>query len=137
MTVTCQVGISRFLSEQWVYVATMVWGMPVIDQTRIAKAALNESIQKIVACETPLREELCQISTKVRQMDKAAMKAAMVTHLKRSRHVRQQLSTMHNKKAALQQHLDTLSSSELNQQVISSVKQTSTALKSMGSDVAQ
>lgn len=137
MTVTCKVGISRFFSEQWVYVATMVWGMPVIDQTRIAKAALNESIQKIVACETPLREELYQISTKVRQMDKAAMKSAMINHLKRSRHLRQQLNVMHSKKSALQQHLDTLSSSELNQQVISSVKQTSTALKSMGLDVAQ
>ena len=51
MTVTCKVGISRFLSEQWVSLATLVWGMPVIDQIRIAKTALNESIQKLVACE--------------------------------------------------------------------------------------
>ena len=84
MTVTCKVGISRFLSEQWVSLATLVWGMPVIDQIRIAKTALNESIQKLVACDKPLRQELCQISVKVRQIDKASMKTAMVNQLKRS-----------------------------------------------------
>ena len=39
---------------------------------------------------------------------------------------------MASKRGALERHLDTLISSELNQKVINSVNQTSSALKSMG-----
>ena len=130
-------GAMRFITEQWLAVATVCRGVSVIDKARIAKEALTKSISDIQESEETVRGELMGISRKVRQMDRETMKNATMQQLKRSRYLRQQLGLLASKRGALEQHLDTLSSSELNQQVISSVKQTSIALKSMGLDVAQ
>lgn len=127
----------RFISEQWIAVAKICNGVSVIDQTRMAKDALQKSIVDIQDSEETVKGELLVIARKVRQMDRETMKNATLSQLKRSRYLRQQLGLLSSKRTALEQHLDTLSSSELNQQVISSVRQTSTALKSMGLDVAQ
>ena len=133
----CQTSVVRFVSKQWVTLATMMHGMPQIDQIRLAKTGLCESINTIQGQEDGMRNELLGISRKVRQMDRVTMKNAITTHLKRSRYLRQQLAMLQNKRLALEQHMDTLSTSELNQQVISSVRQTSSALKSMGLNAAQ
>ena len=52
--------------------------------------------------------------------------------LVRSMSQRSKLTMIGKKRMALQQHLETLEASELNQQVLNSVKQTSDVLKSMG-----
>lgn len=134
---TCKTGVTRFVSGHWVYLATILRGVSQIDQIRMAKDALATSIKKIRQQEEGLRSELLQISRKVRNMDRNAMKNAITVHLKRSRYLRQQLAVLANKRSALEQHLDTLDTSELNQQVITSMRQTSTALKAMGLDQAQ
>ena len=133
----CKIGVLQFLSGQWVYLATALHGVSQIDQIRMAKDALASSIMKIKEQEGGLRGELLLISKKVRGMDRGAMKNAVTLQLKRSRYLRQQLAMLSNKRSALEQHLDTLDTSELNQQVITSMKQTSSALKSMGLDQAQ
>lgn len=133
----CETGVVRFVSKQWVTLATLLHGVPQIDQIRLAKTGLKASIDTIQTQEEGMRQELLGISRKVRQMDRATMKNAITAQLKRSRYLRQQMSMLQNKRLALEQHMDTLSTSELNQQVISSVKQTSSALKSMGLEAAQ
>ena len=125
------------MSEQWVAVAKLIRGIPEVDQRNHAKELLKKTIDDIEGNEATVRGELVAISRKVRQMDRSSMKNATMHHLKRSRYLRQQLGLLSSKRGALEQHLDTLSTSELNQQVISSVKLTSSALKSMGLDVAQ
>lgn len=134
---TCKTGVVRFMSNQWVYLATIVRGLPQIDQIRMAKDALAESISKIQQQEGGVRLELLTISKKVRGMDRNTMKNAVLAQVKRSRHLRQQLAMLNSKRLALEQHLDTLDTSELNQQVIASMRHTSSALKAMGLDQAQ
>ena len=56
----------------------------------------------------------------------------MCSLLTRSRSQRQKLLLITRKREQLQTHLETLETSELNQQVISSVKETSHVLRSMG-----
>ena len=130
----CKVSATRFFSERWVLLAQMLWGVSQIDQMRLAKYSLQKAIADIEGSEATMKEELIAIARKVRQMDRATMKNATLQHVKRSRYLRQQLGLMANKRGALERHLDTLNSSELNQQVVNSVRQTSSALKSMGLD---
>ena len=82
---TCKTGVTRFVSGQWVYLATILRGVSQIDQIRMAKDALATSIKKIRQQEEGLRGELLQISRKVRVMDRNAMKNAITVHLKRCR----------------------------------------------------
>ena len=112
-------------------------GVPPIDQTRLAKSELQEAIDSIKNTESGVRSELSTIATQVRRVDAKKAKVTMIAQLKRSRYLRQQLNVLENKRTSLQQHLDTLDTSELNQQVISSVKRTSSALKSLGLDAEQ
>ena len=133
---TCRASASRFLSERWVSLAKMVWGTSQIDQMRLAKYSLQKAIADIEVSEAGMKQELIAIARKVRQMDRATMKNATLQQVKRSRYLRQQLGMMAGKRSALERHLDTLNSSELNQLVINSVKETSSALKSMGLDAA-
>ena len=128
----CNASATQFLSERWVLLARMVWGVSQIDQMRLAKYSLQQAIADIEGSEAGMRQELIAIARKVRQMDRTSMKNATLQHVKRSRYLRQQLGPMASKRGALERHLDTLISSELNQKVINSVNQTSSALKSMG-----
>jgi len=60
------------------------------------------------------------------------LKTAVCSLLTRSRAQRQKLQLITRKREQLQTHLETLETSELNQQVISSVQETSHVLRSMG-----
>ena len=67
--------MSRFVSSQWVYLATIIHGVSQIDQIRMAIDASATSIRKIKQQEADVRDELLLIPKKVRGMDRTAMKS--------------------------------------------------------------
>ena len=80
---------AQFLSERWVLLALMVWGVSQIDQMRLAKYSLQQAIADIEGSEAGMRQELIAIARKVRQMDRTSMKNTTLQHVKRSRYLRQ------------------------------------------------
>lgn len=111
---------------------TLFYGVSALDQTRIAKIKLMEHIQQIASVEDSEREQLSRVANSVKKMDKTKMHSALKGALIKSKKIRQQLDINSKKREALEQHLDSLSTTELNQSIFSAMQTTSAALKSMG-----
>ena len=113
---------------------SMMRGPSKTDAKRQARLNAEDTIASLQDREMALQSELRALAQTARQAKSAAGNSALRTVLLKSKGIRQQLSTTTKKKMALQGHLDTLKNSELNEQVLSSVKETSVVLKSMGLD---
>lgn len=125
------------ISHSWLRTMRSLFGTPTIERTRIAIVSVETSISHIQMAEDKIKNELCELSMSLRQTKTAKQNihsAATETLLRRSRAKRQQLSSLHKKHLLLDGQRDTLLASDLNQQVFSSMQNTSLALKSMGLD---
>jgi len=109
-----------------------VRGPSMIDAKRKARLHADQTIKTLQEHETELQNELRALATTARQAQKQAAAQHLRSTLAKSKATRQQLTLLVKKRQALQAHLDTLKNSELNEQVLSSVKQTSSVLKTMG-----
>lgn len=128
----CHASIVDRVSESWLYVLGRVVGRKPEDEMRRATMLLNSSIQATSSIETTINSELHDLASKVRSMNARHMKADLNSVLMASRHKRLKLQQTTKKRLALERHLETLHGTLLNQQVMSSVKQTSDVLKAMG-----
>ena len=120
------------MASAWVYVMSLVRGPSMIDAKRKARLHADQTIKTILEHETELQNELRALASTARQAQKQAAAQHLRSTLAKSKATRQQLTLLVKKRQALQTHLDTLKNSELNEQVLSSVKQTSNVLKTMG-----
>jgi hypothetical protein len=120
------------LSDSWLRFLTVVRGRKPEDDMRRATMMLNTSIQATASIEHELGAELAELSCRARSLRSKHVKADLVALLTSSKHKRIRLQQTVRKRQALEQHLETLHSTLLNQQVMNSVKQTSDVLKSMG-----
>lgn len=133
-----QTGLLVFLSSTWVKAAVLMWGEAPYEKARKAKILLFQSIKDIQRSSNLLTNELKQISDKIRQLDRRKNMVTITNLVKRARAVRLQQALLDKKKAALEIHMDALASTELNQSVVRSFKETNSALKSMGlNDIQQ
>jgi hypothetical protein len=103
------------------------------DDRKLAMCGLRSTIEEVTRIETTTAEALRSIASEVKTTG-TRNKGALREILTRSRTNRNKLTAITKKRQSLQQHLDTLETSELNQQVLSSVRQTSDVLRSMGLD---
>jgi len=131
MTV-CHVSVVESLSDSWLRFLTVVRGRKPEDDMRRATMMLTNSIQATSSIEHELGAELAELSCRARSLRNKHVKADLVALLTSSKHKRLRLQQTVRKRLALEQHLETLHSTLLNQQVMNSVKQTSDVLKSMG-----
>ena len=131
MTV-CQVSIVESLSDSWLRFLTVVRGRKPEDDMRRATMMLTSSIHATASIELEIGAELAEMSSRARSLRQKHVKADLVALLTSSKHKRLRLQQTVRKRLALEQHLETLHSTLLNQQVMNSVKQTSEVLKSMG-----
>lgn len=104
------------------------------DAKRRARVNAEDTISSLVERELSLQTELKALAHSARQAKGVSGNNALRAVLTKSKGVRQQLTITTKKKNALQGHLDTLKNSDLNEQVLSSVKETSVVLKNMGLD---
>ena len=130
----CQSSSMISLASLWVYIMTVVRGESHADQKRRARLHAEQTIDNLQARESMLEGELRTLAMTARQAKVADARNTLRSILMSSKATRQQLVATSKKRCALQNHLETLKSSELNEQVLSSVKETSDVLKKMGLD---
>jgi myosin heavy subunit len=119
----------------WMSTMEFVFGPVPIDNTRSAKIGLQASLREIAAMEEELRGELEALigRLKVTQKQTKNMERIKPT-LIQCRKIKNRLAVLERKKEALQNHVETIENSELNQHVLHSMQRTSSALKAMGLD---
>jgi len=128
----CHVSVVESLSQSWLRFLTVVRGRKPEDDMRRATMMLTSSIQATSSIEREIGSELAELSCRARTLRNKHVKADLVALLTSSKHKRLRLQQTVRKRLALEQHLETLQSTLLNQQVMNSVKHTSDVLKSMG-----
>jgi len=106
-----------------------------IDNTRYAKIGLQGSLREIDSSEEELKAELETVLGRIRAMQSKhkgveRVKSLLIQHKK----IRGRIETLQRKREVLNNHMETLENSELNQQVLYSMQRTSHALKAMGLD---
>ena len=103
-----------------------------IDSQISAKIQLQDTIEQLRGIEESLRVELRSMALQVRAAQEANAKQSMQHMLMRSHSKRIRLTQTNQKKRNLEQSLEALCMSELNEQVLSSMKKTSVALQDLG-----
>ena len=119
----------------WMGLMNLIFGEVSIDNTRYAKIGLQGSLREIDSSEEELKIELEAVLGRIRAMQSKhkgveRVKSLLVQHRK----IRGRMDTLQRKREVLQNHMETLENSELNQQVLYSMQRTSHALKAMGLD---
>ena len=136
------IGLETSLADFWMGLMTAIRKAPPIDVMRNAKMTLRLTLDEIEDSELHLNAELVQLTRVVvgAQQARASGERVDVSRLKstlmQSKKCRAKLATLAKKKLALENHMDTLDNSELNQHVLQSMQNTSHALKGMGLDKA-
>jgi hypothetical protein len=136
------VGLEASVAQLWIAVVRSIRGVGPLEVTRNAKHALRMTLEEIAYGEHELNEELARHVLKLKTMraSSANQERPDVSRLKplllQCRKIRMKIQTLSKKRLALENHMDTLDNSELNQHVLHSMQKTSHALKGMGLDKA-
>ena len=104
------------------------------DKMRFAEMQLTDTIQELKDKETELKSELNTIAASVKRAQAAKATSKVKQLLVSSVSKRNNLSLTTKRRLALEQQMDAIATTQLNQQVLSSMKETSKALKSLGLD---
>jgi len=136
------VGLKTSAANMWVSMMGVAFGIGPLESTRLAKLSLRATLDEIEETEQDLNAQLAKYLPKIKafseggasaeRMDMGRFKASLMQCKK----IRMKLAALSKKKLALENHMDTLDNSELNQHVLYSMQKTSHALKGMGLDKA-
>jgi hypothetical protein len=119
----------------WLRGYQFICGPLAIDNTRAAKLGLKSSLREISVTEEELKAELDGLVARIRASLKQNKSVERVKPmLVQSRKIKARLAVLLRKREALDNHMETLENSELNQHVLHSMQRTSNALKAMGLD---
>ena len=119
----------------WLNTVQFFRGPVAIDNTRAAKLGLKDSLREIAVTEEELQGELQAVIARIRATQKQNKSLERVKPLLlQSKKIKVRLAVLQRKREALDNHMDTLENSELNQHVLHSMQRTSNALKAMGLD---
>ena len=124
------------LADGWLSTMQLIFGNVHLDTTRAAKIGLKNTLEEISTSEEALNLETNDIVRRIRiiQSTGKTQPERVRPLLVQSKKIRGKLAVLAKKKYALEQHMETLINSELNQHVLSSMQKTSHALKGMGLD---
>lgn len=127
----CSDAMKKQLAEIYRELALLMFGKGSRDKMFLAEMSMSASIADIEQAENKTKKELAVIAESVRR-DGIKNKFAMKDMLMRSRMLRSNLALMAKKRMGMEQHLETLRQSQLNQNMLLSMKHTSDALQTMG-----
>ena len=127
----CSDAMKKQLAEFYRDVALMLFGKASRDRVLLAEMSVTGSIADIVHAENIAKKELTVIADRVR-IDGTKNRSLLKDLLLRSRMLRGNMALMAKKRMGMEQHLETLRQSQLNQNMLLSMKHTSDALQTMG-----
>jgi len=117
-------------------VALAVWGTQPRDRMLIAEMSVNGSITELIQAENTTKKELAILVERVRALPVNKNKAVLRDLLLKSRGLRNTLTTMGKKRMGMEKQLETLRQSQMNQNMLISMKHTSEALQTLGMKVS-
>lgn len=132
----CNRDLSKFFAETVRSWTIYFHGVNATDKYNLAEMSLQNSIVEISVVENKAKLELQQLVNKVKTLDPVRQKVSLHEVLRRSRVLRGTLSNTQKKRLGMEQHLETLKQSQLNQTVMTSMKHTTDALQTLGLNVA-
>lgn len=124
-------------ADIWRNIAERIHGVSNKDTLALAELSLSSSINELKSAESRLNNDLRELVVKVRQIDPQKQRATLTENLTKSRAVRTSLANLQKKRITMEQHMETLRQSQLNQTMLVSMKHTTHALQTMGLQVAE
>lgn len=124
------------IADAYRSIAVAVFGTGARDKMHLAEMSVMASITDITAAEDKTKAELAALARRVREMDPGKHRGKMQELLGRSRMLRSTLASMGKKRVGMEQHLETLRQSQLNQNMLMSMKHTNDALQTLGLKVS-
>lgn len=135
MSSGCSDTTRMSFAQLWLRIMRAVRGVSKDDMKRRAKLTAENTIAGMLEQEKSYTTNLRVIAGRVKAVPTGKKNSQEMRELLlRSRNMRSQLTMLHKKRFALEAHLETLNVSELNTQILASVQETSSVLKSMGLD---
>ena len=132
----CNRDVNKMLAEAYRSMAINLFGINMTDKCNLAEISLQNSINEISIVENKAKVELQQLVNKVKSLDPVRQKVSLHEVLRRSRVLRATLSNTQKKRLGMEQHLETLKQSQLNQTMMTSMKHTTDALQTLGLNVS-
>jgi hypothetical protein len=131
----CSDAISGSLAEAYRSLTLAVFGTGARDKMQLAEISVSSSINDITEAETKTQRELAALVKRVRELDPKRQRAQVQELLGRTRVLRSSLASMAKKRTGMQANLETLRQSQLNQNMLLSMKHTTDALQTLGLNV--
>jgi hypothetical protein len=132
----CSETLRVSVADAYRSIAVAVFGTGARDKMHLAEMSVLASIADICTAEEKTKTELGALARRVREMDPVKQRGQMQEILGRSRMLRGTLANMGKKRVGMEQHLETLRQSQLNQNMLLSMKHTSDALQTLGLKVS-
>ena len=132
----CTEAIHCSVADAYRSLALAVFGTGARDKMQLAEMSVAASIADIAGAEDKSKRELAVLVKRVRELDPARNRSQVLDLLARTRVLRASLASMAKKRAGMEQNLETLRQSQLNQNMLLSMKHTTDALQTLGLKVS-
>lgn len=132
----CSETVHSSIAEAYRSIALAVFGTNARDKMQLAEMSVSSSIADISEAENKSKRELSALIKRVRELDPSRQRGQVQELLCRTRVLRSSLAGMAKKRAGMEQNLETLRQSQLNQNMLQSMKHTTDALQTLGLKVS-
>lgn len=128
----CSEALHCSVADAYRSLALAVFGTSARDKMQLAEMSVTSSIADIAEAEAKSKRELETLVKRVRELDPKRSRAQVLDLLARTRVLRASLAGMAKKRSGMEQNLETLRQSQLNQNMLLSMRHTSDALQTLG-----
>ena len=132
----CSEALHSSVADAYRSLALAVFGTGARDKMQLAEMSVTASIADISGAEDKSKRELAALVKRVRELDPARNRSQVLDLLARTRVLRASLASMAKKRSGMEQNLETLRQSQLNQNMLMSMKHTNDALQTLGLKVS-
>ncbi len=132
----CTEALHCSVADAYRSFALAVFGTSPRDKMQLAEMSVLSSIADIAEAEAKCKRELETLVRRVRELDAKRSRAQVLDLLGRTRVLRASLAGMAKKRGGMEQNLETLRQSQLNQNMLLSMRHTSDALQTLGLKVS-
>jgi hypothetical protein len=132
----CSEAIHCSVADAYRSLALAVFGTGARDKMQLAEMSVASSIADIAEAEEKSTRELAALVKRVRDLDPKRHRGQVLDLLARTRVLRCSLAGMAKKRGGMEQNLETLRQSQLNQNMLLSMRHTTDALQTLGLKVS-
>ena len=132
----CSETLHTSVAEAYRSLALALFGTGARDKMQLAEMSVAASIADITEAENKSKRELGALVKRVRELDPVRQRGQVQEFISRTRMLRASIAGMAKKRTGMEQNLETLRQSQLNQNMLLSMKHTTDALQTLGLKVS-